>query len=43
METIEELEKMKEYYVELGYTTNANIIQLAIDVATDYYFTTKQR
>ena len=43
METIEELEKIKAYYIKLNQWDNANQIQLAIDVATDYYFITKQQ
>ena len=43
MKTIEELEKIKEFYINQNDWTSANQIQLAIDIATDYYFITKQQ
>jgi len=42
MKTIEELEKIKDFYINQNDWTSANQIQLAIDVIEDYYFTTKQ-
>jgi hypothetical protein len=41
-ETIKQLELIKEFYIEKGDWTSANQITLAIDVAENYYFTTKQ-
>jgi hypothetical protein len=41
-ETIKQLELIKEFYLEQGDWISANQINLAIDVAEDYYFTLKQ-
>jgi hypothetical protein len=42
-ETIKELEKIKAFYIEQGDWVSANQITLAIDVAQDYYFITKEK
>lgn len=41
-ETIKQLELIKEFYINQGDWISANQITLAIDVAENYYFTTKQ-
>jgi hypothetical protein len=41
-ETIKQLEIILGYYIEKGDWISANQITLAIDVAENYYFTTKQ-
>tara|TARA_R110000868_G_scaffold279203_1_gene539256 strand:- start:9115 stop:9249 length:135 start_codon:yes stop_codon:yes gene_type:complete len=42
-QTILELEKIKEFYINQNDWDSVNQIQLAIDVATDYYFITKTK
>jgi hypothetical protein len=34
---IEELEKIKEFYIEKGDWISANQVELSIDVVKDYY------
>ena len=41
-DTIKELETIKAFYIEQGDWMSANQITLAIDVAENYYFTTKK-